>query len=129
MEKSSISSKVLYAELGYQLQGTFYEVYNVLGPGFREETYRQAVIRELTRHAIPFETERNYDIGFKGETIDRYRADLVIDDKVIIELKAVIEMPPHFEAYLLSYLRASKLRLGYRVNFGASKLQIVRRVL
>ena len=69
MEKLSVSSKMLYAELGYQLQGIFYEVCNVLGPGFREETYRQAVIRELKRHALSFETEGYYDIGFKGENM------------------------------------------------------------
>lgn len=66
---------------------------------------------------------------YKGDVADRYRADFVVDDKIIVELKAVVAMPPHFEAYLLSYLRASKLRLGYLVNFGATKLQMERRVV
>ena len=110
--KNPASDKLLYADLSYKLQGVFFEVYNVLGPGFREETYRQAVMRELQRLGIPFKTEHYYDIDFKGGVIDRYRADLVVDDKIIVELKAVVEMPKSFVAYLLSYLRASKLRLG-----------------
>lgn len=127
--KSSASDKLLYAELSYKLQGIFFEVYHGLGPGFREETYRQAVMRELQRLGIPFKTEHYYDIEFKDGIIDRYRADLVADDKIIVEIKAVIEMPKSFVAYLLSYLKASKLRLGYLVNFGAAQLQTERRVL
>ena len=126
---SAVSAKVLYPELSYSLRGVFYEVYNVLGPGFREETYRQAVIRELQCRGIPFTTEHYFDIDFKCEVIDRYRADLVVENKIIVELKAVVEMPPSFEAYLLSYLRASKLRVGYLVNFGAAEIQILRRIL
>jgi GxxExxY protein len=120
---------VLYPELSYALQGAFYEVYNVLGPGFREETYRQALMQELRLRGIPFDTEKYYDIPYKSGIADRYRADFVVDDKIIVELKAVVSMPPAFEAYLLSYLRASKLRVGYLVNFGAARLQTERRVV
>jgi GxxExxY protein len=123
------SDKVLYPELSYALQGAFYEVYNILGPGFREETYRQALMQELRLRGIPFETEKYYDIPYKSGIADRYRADFVIDDKIIVELKAVVAMPPHFEAYLMSYLRASKLRVGYLANFGAAKFQMERRIV
>ncbi len=117
--KNPASSSLLYPELTYELRGIFYDVYNTLGPGFREETYRQAVMRELRRHNIPFTTEQTFPIEFKGEIIDQYRADLVIDGKIVVELKAATEMPKRFEAYLLSYLKASKLRIGFLVNFGA----------
>ncbi len=123
------SDKVLYPELSYALQGAFYEVYNILGPGFREETYRRALIQELRLRGIPFETEKYYDIPYKSGIVDRYRADFVVDGKIIVELKSVVVMPPHFEAYLMSYLRASKLRVGYLVNFGAAKLHMERRIV
>jgi GxxExxY protein len=72
---------------GYALQRRFYEVYNVLGPGFREETYRQVAARELrSRNSV--ETEKYYDIPYKGDDADRYRADFVVDDKIIVELRA-----------------------------------------
>ncbi len=123
------SDKVLYPELSYALQGAFYEVYNVLGPGFREETYRQALMRELRLRGIPFETEKYYDIPYKGDVADRYRADFSVEGKIIVEVKAVVAMPPAFEAYLLSYLRAAKLRVGCLVNFGAARFQMERRVV
>ena len=88
------SDKVSYPELSYALQGAFYEVYNVLGPGFREEMYRQALMQELRLRGIPFETEKYYDIPYKLGVADRYRADFVVDDKIIVELKAVDAMPP-----------------------------------
>ena len=75
---------------------------------------------------IPFATEKYYDIRYTSDMADRYRADFVVDGKIIVELKAVVTMPPHFEAYLMSYLRASKLRLGYLANFGAARLQVER---
>ncbi len=86
-------------------------------------------MQELCLRGIPFETEKYYDIPYKSGVIDRYRADFVVDDKIIVELKAVVAKPSHFEAYLLSYLRASKLRVGYLVNFGAAKLQVERRIV
>ena len=120
------SDRVLCPELSYALQSAFYEVYKILGPGFREETYRQALRPELRLRGIPFETEKYYDIPYTSDMADRYRADFVVDGKIIVELKAVVTMPPHFEAYLMSYLRASKLRLGYLANFGAARLQVER---
>jgi GxxExxY protein len=65
------SDKVLYPELSYALQGAFYEVYNVLGPGFREETYQQALMQELRLRGIPFETEKYYDFGAARLQVER----------------------------------------------------------
>ena len=120
---------ILYKELGYQVQGALQRVYNTLGPGFREETYRRALMRELAKPGIAFEKERAIDIRFDGEVIDQYRLDLVVDSRIVVELKAVDELRPMHEAQLLSYLRASGLRLGLLVNFGADKLQIRRKVM
>lgn len=63
---------------------------------------------------------------FKGEVIDTYRLDIVVEDKVVLELKAVEEFHPRHKAQLLSYLKASKLRLGLLVNFGSDELKIIR---
>jgi len=123
------TSKILYRELGYQVQGALQDVYNSLGPGFREETYRRAVMKALQARGVPFETEKTIDIRYRGAVIDEYRLDLVVDGKIILELKAVDELHPRFEAQLLSYLRASGMRLGLLVNFGSDKLMVVRRIL
>jgi len=132
MERPKVERKpgrILYRELGYQVQGVLHNVFYALGPGFREETYRRAVIKTLQTQGIPFETEKTFDIVYRGEVIDQYRLDIVVDGKIVLELKAVDELHPRFEAQLLSYLRASGLHLGLLVNFGSNKLQIIRRVM
>lgn len=104
------------------------EVYNALGPGFREESYRQALTRELTAREITFDTERSIPVFYCGSQVDTYRLDLIVEDLIIAELKAVAELHPRFEAQLLSYLRAANLELGYLVNFGSDQL-VMRRIL
>ena len=120
---------LLYEALTYKIRAALFEVHNALGPGFREETYKIALLAELRRLEIPFEREVETAVKYKGETIDKYRLDLVVDQKVLLELKAVDEFHPRHEAQLLSYLRASGLRLGLLVNFGSDKLKIVRKVI
>ena len=120
---------ILYKELGYRVQGLLRNVYYSLGPGFREQTYQRAVIRALQKQAIPFETEKTIDIIYDGEVIGEYGLDLVVEGKIILELKAVDELHPRQEAQLLSYLKASGLRLGLLVNFGTNKFQIRRKVM
>ena len=120
---------LLHEELTYAIRGVLFDVYNALGPGFREETYRQAVICELTLRKIPFETEKKMEVSYKGKVIDGYKMDLVVDSRVVLELKAVDELHPRFEAQLLSYLRASGARVGMLVNFGSDELMIERKIL
>lgn len=101
-------------------------VYNKLGPGYREETYKKALIKEFTKNNIPFVREKAINIEYDDEKIDEYKADLIAFDKIILELKAVIGMHSLFEAQLLSYLKAADLKLGLLVNFGSDKLFIKR---
>ena len=101
-------------------------VYNKLGPGYREETYKRALIKEFTKNNIPFVREKTINIAYDDEKIDEYKADLIAFDRIILELKAVNEMHPLFEAQLLSYLKAADLKLGLLVNFGSDKLFIKR---
>ncbi len=121
--------RILYKELGYQVQGALQDVYNALGPGFREQTYERAVMKALQMRGIPVETEKVIDITYAGNVIDQYRLDLVVDGMIILELKAVDELHPRHEAQLLSYLRASGLHLGLLVNFDSSRLRIVRKIM
>jgi GxxExxY protein len=76
---------LVYEELSYQIRGVLYEVYNTLGPGFREETYKLAVINELRRQGKTVAREVEFEISYKGAVIDIYRADIVVDGKVILE--------------------------------------------
>jgi len=123
-----MSAELIYKGLTFEIRRCLMNVYNKLGPGFREETYRKALIKEFGNNNIPFVCERTVDIKWDGEIIDMYRIDLVAFDKIILELKAVAEIHPIFEAQLLSYLKAADLRLGLLVNFGSDKLFIKRLV-
>lgn len=117
---------LIYEELTYRIRGSLFRVYNHLGPGFREETYKQAVRVDFGLENIPFESGKPIPVIYRGKKVDDYRLDLIAFGKIILELKAVPELSPRFEAQLLSYLKASGLKLGLLINFGSHELEIRR---
>jgi len=121
-------SKILYKELAYRIVGTFYEVYNTLGPGFKEVIYHKALVIEFTLRKIPFMTNKKLSIKYKEKNVGIYEPDFIIDDKILIEIKAVSEMSEVYEKQLYYYLKGTEYKLGYLVNFGAGKLEIKRRI-
>ncbi|MFH1231792.1 MAG: GxxExxY protein [Planctomycetota bacterium] len=123
-----MAKELIYNDLTFKIRRCLMNVYNKLGPGFREETYKKALIKEFTKNEISFNREEPIPIQYDGEIIDEYRADLIAFSKIILELKAVSEMHPMYEAQVLSYLKAANLKLGLLVNFGADKLLIKRLV-
>lgn len=120
--------RLVHEDLSFQIRGLLMEVHNTLGPGFREETYKIAVLAEAQRRHLSVEREVAIDVNYKGQVVDQFRLDLVVEKSVILELKAVDELHPRHRAQLLSYLRASGLQLGLLVNFGNDRLEIVRLV-
>ncbi|MEK7727235.1 MAG: GxxExxY protein [candidate division KSB1 bacterium] len=118
--------KLIYEELTFQIRKSLFNVYNQLGPGYREETYKQAVIRDFNLEGIPYYREKIFPVHYRDEQVDEYRVDLIAFDKIIMELKAVAELHPRFEAQLLSYLKLTNLKLGLLINFGSDKLEIRR---
>jgi len=121
-------SNLIFEDLTYKIRKSLFHVYNQLGPGFREETYKQAMIVEFKKENIPYSCEKSFSIHYRDEFIDEYRVDLLVFDTIVLELKAVAELHPRFEAQLLSYLKATQLKLGILVNFGSDKLDIRRLV-
>jgi GxxExxY protein len=120
--------KLLFEELSFNIRDALFQVHRSLGPGFREETYKRAAISELVQRQLLVEREKPIDIYYSGEKIDTYRLDLVVEEKIVIELKSVDLLKPVHEAQLLSYLKASGLRVGLLVNMGSERLQIIRKV-
>lgn len=100
------------------LIGLFYEVYNGLGPGFLESVYTNALQVCLRRAGIRAEAEKPLQVWFQGQLVGEFRADLVVDDSVIIEVKAARRLDPAHEAQLLNYLRATDIEVGLLFNFG-----------
>lgn len=117
---------VLYPELSYAILNAAYEVHNQLGPGFVEKLYEEALCLELETRQIPFQRQRLVEITYKNRVIGQHRLDLVVADSVILELKAVTAINDIFRQQVLSYLKATNLRLGILLNFGTSRVETER---
>ena len=98
--------------------GAFYEVYNVLGYGFIEAVYQNALCKEFQRLCVPYETHRKIDVFYKGEPVGYYEADIIVYGSIILELKAVKQLMFEHERQLRNYLKATDLEIGLLLNFG-----------
>ena len=113
-------NRLLGAELTHSILGAAIAVHRELGPGLLENTYRVCLRRELQELDLLVHQEVPVPIAYKGVKIDcGYRADLVVENKVVLELKAVERLLPIHEAQLLTYLKLSKLRVGLLMNFNS----------
>ena len=119
-------NKVIYRELSYRLMNAVFEVHNMLGPGFVESVYEEALAYELELQGTPFERQKAVTVRYKGRVVGTHRLDLVVDGKIILELKAVSALPDVFKQQTLSYLKATGLRLGILINFGTPRVEYTR---
>jgi GxxExxY protein len=104
-------------ELAKRIIGAAIEVHRTLGPGFLERVYEDALCYELTEAAVPFERQKRLFVPYKKILIHGHRIDLLVGDRVIVELKCVDDFSPIHQAQLISYLKATGLRLGLLINF------------
>ncbi len=110
--------------LSKKIIGAAIEVHRHLGPGLLESAYEQALCCELSLRNINIERQKHLPADYKGINLDcGYRIDILVDDLVIIELKAVAQLDPLFEAQLLTYLKLSQLWLGMLLNFNVSVMK------
>jgi GxxExxY protein len=112
--------------------GAAIEVHRILGPGLLESIYQEALGHELGLRGIPFEPQVMVPIEYKGQILgDDLRMDIVVDGRVVVELKSVDRLDPIHEAQLLTYLRLSRVHVGLLINFNVRVLKdgIRRRVL
>ncbi len=119
-------TEILYKELSYAVIGAAMEVHRVLGPGFLEAVYQASLAHEMSLRNIQFEQFKCLPVTYKGMSVGNYEADFVVEDKIILELKAVTALHPQHEAQAIHYLTATGLRLAILINFGAQSLQYQR---
>lgn len=113
-------NEMLYKDEVYAIQGAIIEVHRIMGNGWREEVYQQALEVELAERGIPFDSKRELPIFYKNHKLEKtYIPDIICYDKIILELKAVDKILPEHQAQLFNYMRMTKSRLGLLVNFGA----------
>ena len=123
-------SHLRYADEVYQIQGAIFDVYKTLGCGFLEPVYQEALEAELRLRRIPFVSQPEIKIVYKGMPLkQKYRADLICYDKIIVELKAVQALLPEHEAQLQNYLRATHLPFGLLVNFSSCPRAEIKRII
>ena len=116
-------------EITYEINGAVFEVNKVLGPGFLEKVYQNALMVELKNRGLKAESQVPINVFYKENVVGEYIADILVEDKVIVELKTVEKLDKIHEAQLLNYLKATRTQIGLLVNFKHSKAEIKRLVL
>ena len=123
------STNIIYHDLSYQIMGAIFEVHKKLGPGFLESVYKKALLQELTSRGMKVDEEKVFALIYKGKKVGTHRLDLIVEDRVVVELKTVERFASHHTAQLLSYLKASGHRLGILVNSSKAKAESRRVVM
>ena len=113
----------LYESLTHAIIGCAFEVSNGLGHEFLESVYENAMIIALEDAGISVESQKPIDVRFRGRSVGNFFADLVVEDKVIVELKAASVLTPAHQAQVINYLNATGYQVGLLLNFGKPKLE------
>jgi GxxExxY protein len=116
-------------DLTYKIRGAIFEVNRVLGHGFLEKVYENALMIELQERGLKVENQVPISVQYKNREVGEYFADIVVENEVILELKAVESIQRIHEAQILNYLKATDFKLGFLVNFTHPKAEIRRFVL
>jgi GxxExxY protein len=124
-------SQLLLEEETFAMRGAVFEVYREMGSGFLEQVYQECLEKELASRGIPFVSQPELLLNYKGMPLRQtYKPDLICFEQIIVELKAVKAIAPEHKAQVLNYLKATNLRLGLLVNFRSHpKVQIERLIL
>ena len=120
------NKKIIYKDLSYKVIGLAMELHRKLGYGFLEKVYENALMVLLKRDGIPAIQQAPINVGFEGEIVGNYIADILVDDKIILELKCVEEIANIHRAQVLNYLRATNKQLAIILNFAKEKLEFER---
>jgi len=119
--------ELLHKNITDEIIRCFYEVYNILGHGFLEKVYESSLYNELISCGLSCERQKKIDVFYKGKLVGEYYADIITEDKVIIELKAAETICEEHEFQLINYLKATNVEVGLLLNFG-KKPEIKRKI-
>ncbi len=126
-----MTEKILFKDESYAIQGAIFDVYREMGCGFLESVYQECLEKEFRLQNIPFVSQAELKLTYKGEPLlQTYKPDFICFNQIIVELKAVKAIAPEHQAQVINYLKASGMKLGILVNFGDyPKATIVRLAL
>lgn len=120
--------KILYSDLTELIIKSSFDVHNVLGYGFLEKVYENALVYELKLNGLDSKQQENLKVYYKDVEAGNYYADLIIEDKVLVELKTCEKLKSEHIAQTLNYLKATKMKVGLLINFGKSRVEFKRLV-
>ncbi|MEW6231783.1 MAG: GxxExxY protein [Chloroflexota bacterium] len=129
MVERTVVQEFLYKDVTYAVIGAAMEAHKILGPGFLESVYEAALAHEFDLRGIPHQRQDKLAVRYKDIVAGEFRADFLVDGKVVVELKANKALTEGDEAQLLNYLKGTGYRVGLLLNFGAPSLEHRRRVL
>jgi len=121
-----MSAKIIEKELSYQVINAAYAVHNQLGPGFLESIYESAMVLELEARGHKINKQVRVPVYYREQKIGEHVLDVLVNDKVVLELKAVTEILPIHQQQALSYLKVTGLELAIVINFGTSSVKYER---
>ncbi len=123
-------TEIIYKEESYKIIGLCMEIHKILGKGFSEIVYKDALEYEFNINKLPFEREKEFTVKYKDIILPhKFYADFVVDEKIILEIKSVNEVIKEHIAQTINYLKISDYRLGIIVNFNQNSLETKRIVL
>jgi GxxExxY protein len=129
-DTKNTNEKILYKDECYAIQGAVFEVYREMGCGFLEAVYQECLEKELATREIPFASQQELKLTYKGQLLRRtYKPDLICYGTIIVELKALTTTTGEHKAQVLNYLKATGIRLGLLVNFGCHPKATVERIV
>ena len=123
-----MQEELQHRDITEKIIGAAFEVYRVLGYGFLESVYQRAMQVELVKAGLKAEIERPIKVNYKGSIVGDYRADILVNDVVVAELKTAKEYNSEDEPQLLNELRATGMKVGLLINFGRTKVEFKRMV-
>ncbi|MCF6183640.1 MAG: GxxExxY protein [Bacteroidales bacterium] len=123
-----MNSNYLHSDITGKILKAFYNVYNKLGFGFLEKVYEKSMLIELRKLGLKAENQKQIKVYYDNAEVGEYYADIIVNNCIIIELKAAENLIPEHEAQLVNYLRATEIEVGLLLNFGKTP-QKIRRVL
>ncbi|MEK6528801.1 MAG: GxxExxY protein, partial [Nitrospirota bacterium] len=115
------TDRLKYKDITDGILRSFYEVYNELGEGFLESVYENALYIVLTGYGLRIERQKDISVFFRGSIIGDFKTDLIVNEKVIVELKAIRTLDTVHEAQLINYLKATNIEVGLLLNFGKNQ--------
>ena len=123
-------TELIFKEEVYAIQGAIFDVYKEMGSGFLEAVYQECLENELDAREIPFESQKELILKYKGKSLKQtYRTDFIFYDSIIGEIKAIREISNEHRAQIMNYLKATGYRLGLLINFGHYPKATIERII